>query len=75
MSRSCGLSGRCRYAADEIRYYKCSFIMKSQKNRNKEGKKNVSAHLMQQLEDWLMMIIGVLILKPVVTGVVYQLLH
>lgn len=53
-------------AADEIRCYKCNFIMKNQ---------NVDVHLMQQLGELLMMIIWVLILNPVVTGRVYQLLH
>lgn len=35
-------------AADEIRYYKCNFIMKNQ---------NADVHLMQQLGELLMMII------------------
>lgn len=53
-------------AADEIRYYKCNFLMKNQ---------NADVHLMQQLGELLMMIIWALILNPVVTGRVYQLLH
>lgn len=53
-------------AADEIRYYKCNFIMKNQ---------NADVHLMQQLGELLMMMIWALILNPVVTGRVYQLLH
>lgn len=76
LSCSCGLSGCCHYAADEIRYYKFNFRIKSKEKKKKQRrKKNVAAHLMQQLGGWLMMIIGVLILKLVVTGRVYQLLH
>lgn len=37
--------------------------------------KNADVHLMQQLGGILMMIIWVLILNPLVTGRVYQLLH
>lgn len=37
--------------------------------------KNADVHLMQQLGGFLMMIIWVLILNPLVTGRVYQLLH